>query len=181
LSAGTVPRPEGFPGAGGMPGNVVIARRVMRTAEDGVESSSEVEMLASPATPPVPFEFGLSAPAFAVGPTVNIRMLAPPTATSTEDLGEQVLEGVLAEGTRETQIIPAGQIGNERPIEIVAERWYSPELEAIVLRRTSDPRFGETSYRLINVDRSEPPPELFTVPQDYRLEAEPSLGAEGRP
>jgi len=34
-----------------------------------------------------------------------------------EALGEQMIEGVRAEGTRETRTIPAGKIGNERPIE----------------------------------------------------------------
>lgn len=93
----------------------------------------------------------------------------PVGAPVTESLGEQVLEGVLARGTRVTHTIAAGAIGNELPIEIVREEWYSPDIEAIVLSRNFDPRFGETSYRLINVDRSEPPPELFTIPQDYEV------------
>jgi hypothetical protein len=88
----------------------------------------------------------------------------------TESLGEQVLEGVLAQGTRVTQTIPADAIGNERPIQIVHEEWYSPDIEAVVLRRDLDPRFGETTYRLINVDRSEPAPELFTIPLDYAVQ-----------
>jgi len=46
-----------------------------------------------------------------------------------EQLGKQIIEGVEAEGTRTTLTIPAGEIGNERPIEIVSERWYSPELQ----------------------------------------------------
>src|ERR1051326_2444030 len=37
-----------------------------------------------------------------------------------EDLGTQTIEGVSAQGRRETITIPAGQIGNERPIEIVS-------------------------------------------------------------
>ena len=96
----------------------------------------------------------------------------PGGEAATEDLGEQVLEGVLARGTRQTHTIPAGAIGNELPIEIVNEQWFSPDLEAIVLRRSFDPRFGETTYRLINVDRSEPSPELFVVPQDYEVQAD---------
>jgi len=83
---------------------------------------------------------------------------------------------VLAHGTRETATIPAGAIGNERPIEITSERWYSDELEAVVLSRTSDPRFGETSYRLVNVARGEPSADLFAVPQGYELQSEPHAG-----
>lgn len=84
-----------------------------------------------------------------------------------EDLGEQVLEGLLVKGTRMTDTIPAGTIGNERPIEIVTERWYSEDIDAMVLQRFSDPRVGETVYRLVNVVRGEPSPDLFQVPQGY--------------
>ena len=86
-----------------------------------------------------------------------------------EDLGEQVLEGLLVQGTRMTDTIPAGTIGNERPIEIVTERWYSEDIDAMVLQRFFDPRFGETIYRLVNVVRGEPSPDLFQVPQGYEL------------
>jgi hypothetical protein len=74
-----------------------------------------------------------------------------------ESLGKQAIEGVEAEGTRNTLEIPAGEIGNERPIEIVFERWYSPELQVVVMTKHSDPRFGETTYRLTNINGSEPP------------------------
>ena len=105
----------------------------------------------------------------------------PGAQTATEDLGEQVLEGVLAHGTRQTQTIPAGAIGNERAIDIVAEQWYSDEIEAVVLRRNVDPRFGETTYRLVNLVRSEPAPDLFTVPQGYeRAERARVCAAPGR-
>jgi hypothetical protein len=86
-----------------------------------------------------------------------------------EDLGEQVLEGLLVKGTRMTDTIPAGTIGNERPIEIVTERWYAEDIEAMVLQRFSDPRVGETVYRLVNVVRGEPSPDLFQVPQGYDI------------
>ena len=86
-----------------------------------------------------------------------------------EDLGEQVLEGLLVQGTRMTDTIPAGAMGNERPIEIVTERWYSKDIDAMVLQRFFDPRFGETIYRLVNVVRGEPSPDLFQVPQGYEL------------
>ena len=88
-----------------------------------------------------------------------------------EDLGEQVLEGLLVKGTRLTDTIPAGTIGNDRPIEIVTERWYSEDIDAMVLQRFSDPRFGETTYKLVNVVRGEPSPDLFQVPQGYEIKA----------
>jgi hypothetical protein len=70
----------------------------------------------------------------------------PGAAFDTKDLGERTFEGVSATGVRHIATLPAGAIGNELPIEIVSERWYSADLDALVLRRTSDPRFGGT-YR----------------------------------
>ena len=92
----------------------------------------------------------------------------------TEELGERDLDGVSATGTRTVTTIPAGTIGNERDIEIVYERWYSKELELVVYSKHSDPRFGEQTYRLTNLVRSEPDPSLFTVPNGYRVLAEPA-------
>ncbi|HWQ33669.1 MAG TPA: energy transducer TonB [Blastocatellia bacterium] len=90
-----------------------------------------------------------------------------------ESLGEQTIEGLKAEGTRWTTTIPTGEIGNERPIEIVNEVWYSPELQVELMRRFSDPRTGETIYKLININRSEPDKSLFEVPSDYTLKEGP--------
>ena len=88
-----------------------------------------------------------------------------------EELGKQIIEGVEAEGTRTTVTIPAGEIGNERPIEIVSERWYSPELQLVVMTRHSDPRMGETTYKLTNINRAEPAKSLFEVPSDYTIKS----------
>lgn len=89
-----------------------------------------------------------------------------------EQLGKQNIEGVEAEGTRTTVTIPAGEIGNERAIEIVSERWYSPELQLVVMTRHSDPRSGETTYKLTNINRSEPAKSLFEVPSDYTIKTD---------
>jgi hypothetical protein len=120
--------------------------------------------------------------AAAFGPATAVAGGAPFAAAqvSTEDLGEQVLEGVLAHGTRETSTIPAGALGNERAIVITSERWYSAEIEAVVSSKTSDPRFGETSYTLVNLVRAEPAADLFVIPSGYELQADadsPRAGA----
>jgi len=94
--------------------------------------------------------------------------------TRTEELGTRDFEGVSAEGTRSVTTIPEGAIGNERPIEITYERWYSKELGLVVYSKHSDPRFGEQTYRVTNIVRSEPDPSLFSVPQGYRVLAEPA-------
>jgi hypothetical protein len=65
--------------------------------------------------------------------------------------------------------IPTGEIGNDRPIEVTDERWESPELQVIVSSRHSDPRTGVVEYRLTNINRLEPPMDLFTVPPDYPI------------
>lgn len=86
-----------------------------------------------------------------------------------ESLGTQFMEGIAVEGTRTTLTIPAGQIGNELPINIVSERWFSPDLKVLVMSRQSDPRFGETTYRLTNLNRAEPPAHLFEIPADFSV------------
>ncbi len=87
-----------------------------------------------------------------------------------EDLGTQTIAGVSAQGTRYTRIIPAGQIGNEKPITIVSEHWYSNDLQMTVMSKRSDPQFGETTYTLTNIHRSEPAAALFAVPSDYTVQ-----------
>lgn len=88
---------------------------------------------------------------------------------STQSLGTRTIEGVKAEGTRRTLVIPAGKIGNEKPITIVSESWYSPELHVYVLTKLIDPRFGDTTYRLVNIKLGEPSASLFRVPSDYTI------------
>jgi hypothetical protein len=95
--------------------------------------------------------------------------------TRTESLGVQNFDGVDAEGTRTITTIPTDAIGNERPIEIVYERWYSKELQLIVYSKHSDPRFGDQTYRLTNIVRSEPDPSLFEIPNGYRIRTEPPI------
>jgi hypothetical protein len=87
----------------------------------------------------------------------------------TESLGAQVMEGVQVQGTRTTMTIPAGQFGNEQPIQVVTERWYSADLQANVLVKHSDPRNGDTVTRYTNVSRAEPVPTQFQVPGDYKV------------
>jgi hypothetical protein len=97
------------------------------------------------------------------------RQGAASNSVVVEPLGTRQIEGVSAEGTRVTTTIPAGQIGNLNPINMVTERWFSKELQMAVLITRRDPRSGETVYRLTNIVRAEPPPDLFSVPSDYRV------------
>lgn len=103
----------------------------------------------------------------------------PPFDIKTESLGKQVIEGVEAEGTRSVITIPAGKFGNDSPVEVVSERWYSPTLQAVVMSKHSDPRMGEHVYRLTNIKREEPERSLFEVPADYQVQ-EGGFGHGGR-
>ena len=113
-------------------------------------------------------------PAHSAGPAVMVRdgfpVHLPPGDVKTENLGTQTIEGVLCNGTRETFTIPAGQMGNEREIKIVTERWNSADLGFDVLRKHSDPRSGETTYRVARIIRADQPKSLFEPPADYKLE-----------
>jgi hypothetical protein len=104
------------------------------------------------------------------GPDV-LKKLTLATASNVDKLGNMFIEGVQAEGTRTTSTIAAGEIGNDRPINIVDERWYSPDLKMTVMTKHSDPRTGETNFTLKNINRSSPPPTLFEVPSDYTVKA----------
>jgi hypothetical protein len=116
-----------------------------------------------------------SLPAARTSPgTPNARPMRNLTTAKTEDLGPQVIQGVSAQGKRITRAIPAGQQGNDKEIDIVTETWYSPDLQVVVMSKTSDPRFGESVYQLNGISRTEPDPSLFAVPSDYAVK-------EGRP
>jgi TonB family protein len=129
-----------FDGRATVAGELLKVFEITKTAENGVKGERNVMVLTSDS------------------PNVE-----------TQSLGKQIIEGVEAEGTRTVRTIPAGQIGNEQPIQIVHERWYSPELQVTVMTRNSDPRTGETTYRLTNISRAEPAASLFQVPADYTV------------
>ena len=84
-----------------------------------------------------------------------------------EDLGQQMLNGVQAKGSRVTETIPANTFGNNRDIKIVNERWYSDDLQILVKSINNDPRFGVNTYELTDIDRSTPDPSLFLPPSDF--------------
>jgi hypothetical protein len=129
-------------------------------------------------------DMGTIAAAGQVGAGKGVRVLTGtkahvimpfPGETKTEALGKQQIEGVEAEGTRTTTTIPAGKIGNELPIQIVSERWFSPDLKVVVRSEHSDPQFGKTVYQLTNINRDEPAHSVFEVPPDYTVKDEPKV------
>ena len=96
-----------------------------------------------------------------------------PQNGKTESLGTKMLEGVSVEGTRTTFEIPAGQIGNDKPIQIITEKWFSSDLQVVVMSRHIDPLSGEHIFRLVNIKKGEPSADLFIVPNGYKIENSP--------
>ncbi len=90
-----------------------------------------------------------------------------------ESLGTQTINGVSVQGTRFTRTIPAGQVGNDKPLSIVREEWYSPELQMVIQSKHTDPFMGETTYTVANIQRTAPEASLFSVPSDYTVKTGP--------
>jgi hypothetical protein len=119
------------------------------------------------------------------GPNVETRIQAREQAEIASgrllkaDLGTQVINGINAQGTRYTRTIAVGEIGNDKAITVTSERWYSPDLQVVVKSVRTDPQFGQTTYTLTNIQRTEPAAALFTVPADYTVQ-QGGPGGRGR-
>jgi len=128
-----------------------------------------------PLGPEQTFFFTSGAP----GTQVSVQTLAKHQAEADTDvthvdLGTQTVEGVAAQGTRITRTLPAGTVGNEQPLVITTETWYSPALKVLVMSKAEDPRMGTTTYRLTNIQRGEPSAALFEIPPDYAIKDQPN-------
>ena len=94
--------------------------------------------------------------------------IARPTITQ-DKLGTQTIEGVLVEGTRITNTFAVDTEGNDRPIVVINETWFSPALKVMIMNRSSDPRSGDRTQKLTNISQSEPAADLFAPPSDYSV------------
>jgi len=104
---------------------------------------------------------------FGIARVANPSAAKAGTPETTENLKPQMVNGVMAQGVRITMTIPKGQIGNNRVIKVVTERWVSSDLQIPVKTTNSDPRFGDTTYQLTGIVQQEPDPALFQIPADY--------------
>jgi hypothetical protein len=107
------------------------------------------------------------------GPQFKNRKSADHANVVKESIGTQTINGISVQGTRFTRTIPAGQIGNDKPLSIVREEWYSPELQMVIQSKHSDPFMGETTYTVANIQRTAPDASLFSVPSDYTVKTGP--------
>ena len=110
------------------------------------------------------------AQAFAVQTRVVSPELSKGMEPETESLGTKTIDGVQVTGTRSTNTIPAGAIGNDNALVITRETWYSPELQLVVESTQNDPPFGQTSYTLKNIEQGPPDEVLFQVPAGYKID-----------
>ncbi|QJR11848.1 hypothetical protein DSM104443_02931 [Usitatibacter rugosus] len=166
-----------------------ITVRKVTTAETGdgpnreevrvqiVRNGDSEEIYLAPPAPPRP----PAAPMPGVAPLAPLAPVPPLPGASvmrfdsvgklgkgvTTDLGSKDIEGVRSEGRKTVWTIPAGEIGNKAPINVVSETWYAPDLQVTMYSRYADPRQGESIYRLAGVKRSEPSADLFSVPEGY--------------
>jgi hypothetical protein len=86
-----------------------------------------------------------------------------------ERLDPKNISGVYCEGNRTTTTYPIGWFGNDRPIVAVQETWTSRELRITMMTMNDDPRTGTRITEVTDLDRSEPDPALFQVPQGYKI------------
>jgi len=93
--------------------------------------------------------------------------------TKAESLGTKTIEGIQVTGTRNSDTIPAGTIGNDKDIVVTRETWYSPDLKLVIQSTQSDPRFGQTTYSLTSIQRGEPDEALFQIPTGYKVDKVP--------
>ncbi len=121
-----------------------------------------------PPVPPIPPLPGIT--------TMRFESTARLGKGVTTSLGMKDFDGVKAEGKSTTWTIPAGEIGNKNAITVMRESWYSPDLQVTVYTRHSDPRTGESIYRLASIRRGEPPADLFKVPDDYKTRSRAPKG-----
>jgi hypothetical protein len=97
------------------------------------------------------------------------------------DLGQQVINGLNAQGKSITRTIAAGAMGNAQPLIEKSEVWTAPDLQVVVLAKHSDPRMGVSTYTLNNIQRGEPNASLFQVPSDYAIKDGPKGPGPGAP
>jgi len=169
-SAGRVRREQSILGLDSLPGLLSTEPQMATTIFDpvsGTVSTLDVDGKGSPSFIILRDGYRVSVPSSS--PTIITLQRAPTIpmpAPKTESLGTRQIDGLSATGEKTTSIIPTGAIGNDRPIEILDERWISTDLKVVLLARHRDPQTGEVEFRLTNIKRAEPSSDLFKVPSN---------------
>jgi hypothetical protein len=148
----------------GPEGANVIIKRVQRDGFDGTQVEENVRIIPKEMTVSRVQELSNLGPMLASAGDFKWAGKA-----TTKDLGTRDMGGVKAQGKLRSYEIPAGEIGNAKPIVVSDETWWSPDLQITVYSKHSDPRSGDNVYRVENLRRDEPTASLFTVPSDYTI------------
>jgi len=169
--------PMGMAGPGGNP--PIGDRKTFFFIGQPGETLSQDALPAPPPPPPPPPPPGApvhvmtSAMIGGSGPNAMTSVMVSGAENGADDkvqtLADQTIQGVLAHGKQVTTTIPAGAIGNDQPIVILSETWYSPDLQTVVLSKRNDPRIGESVMAVTNIQRGEPSASLFQVPAGYSV------------
>ena len=101
-------------------------------------------------------------------PAFDRAACGPQSSATPVSLGERTIEGFKTTGSKLERVIPAGEVGNELPMTVSTEQWFSPELGVVISSTHHDPMSGDTTYRLTQISRTEPDAKLFAVPADYK-------------
>jgi hypothetical protein len=86
-----------------------------------------------------------------------------------EDLGAGSIEGIDVHGYRRTITFPESMSDTGRPLMVKEEYWYSEDLHINIVTKRNDPRFGELTIVVKQIDRSEPAGNLFEIPAGYKV------------
>ena len=168
----------------GGPGEEIVIHR-----HEGPRGSGDAKAKASVGANPRATHLAMGGPL--VGPLGDLGdRLAPlgnlfqdrawSSKATTKELGSKDIDGIRAEGKLRSYTIPAGEIGNKNAISVTTETWTSPDLQLTVYSKHSDPRVGDTIYRLTNLKRAEPSLALFSAPDGYTIKEAPSISFKAK-
>jgi hypothetical protein len=93
-------------------------------------------------------------------------------SVSIENLGTRFIQGLQAEGRRQTMVFPVGSRGNDRPMTEVGETWTVRSLQLAVLSTHKTPS-GSSSTEITNLSTINPTPDLFRPPPGYEVRDQP--------
>jgi hypothetical protein len=101
--------------------------------------------------------------------TVPLLVATRNPLTQEEDLGTDTMESLSVRGSRRTRTVPARVSGTGKDVVVTDEYWYSDELHLNMLVKHDDPRSGHQTVAVTHVDRSEPNPQTFQIPANYKV------------
>jgi hypothetical protein len=94
--------------------------------------------------------------------------------THTEKLPDGKIAGVSCEHRRSVTTTPAGEQGNELPMESTNEECIAHDIGVTILRVTDSPLSGHTETRFIEFTPGEPDPSVFNPPPGYTIKEQPT-------